>query len=352
MAIKGLSDIRRLPRAGKFHLGEKRISQKSGAPYPAAVDYLIYPEEYAEVLTELFGEKAREIPIMFPVDDKDLVAPQWYKRYGSGSGLVCRGDGETALCRTESGELEEIECPGQDCEWYQKKHCRHVMNLLFIIPQLASEGVFQLDTSSFHSIVNFNSAWDYVRALTGGRIAMVPLVLRIIPKEVSPEGKKKVVHVLDIKLAQRVGLDELRQMATRTAPVVALPEPDCSTEPEYFYPPEVRDQEPEASPDLSGDLEGPEQEEVDELDTQIADLQAMLGYTQAQMAIRWRKAGGEKEAMVALLTEEYEGKPRKQPAPRKAPAPQAPSVPGKEEQAGNQGKAAPASPPEQVGWLI
>lgn len=109
MPIKGISDIRRLPRAGKIHLGDKAISEKTGKEYPRALDYFKWPDEYAEELTALFGEQAREIPIMFPVDDKELVAPQWYKRYGSGSGLVCRGDGETALCRTDSGELEEIE---------------------------------------------------------------------------------------------------------------------------------------------------------------------------------------------------------------------------------------------------
>lgn len=299
MPIKGISDIRRLPRAGKIHLGDKAISEKTGKEYPRALDYFKWPDEYAEELTALFGEQAREIPIMFPVDDKELVAPQWYKRYGSGSGLVCRGNGETALCRTDSGELEEIECLGQDCEWYQKKHCRHVMNLMFIIPQLVSEGIFQLDSSSFHSIVNFNSSWEYVQALTGGRVAMVPLVLRVVPKEVSPDGKKKVVHVLEIKLAQRISLEDLRGLAAGTVPIAALPEPDYSTEPEHFYPKEVRpEQTVEISEDLSGDIE------PDELDQQIADLQAELNLTPAQMTLRWKKVDGDKGAMLEQLLAE------------------------------------------------
>lgn len=41
MGIKGLSDIRRLPRAGKFHLGEKAISDKTGKEYSRALDYYL-----------------------------------------------------------------------------------------------------------------------------------------------------------------------------------------------------------------------------------------------------------------------------------------------------------------------
>jgi hypothetical protein len=327
MPIKGLSDIRRLPRAGKIHLGDKTISEKTGKEYPRALDYFKWPDEYAEELTALFGEKAREIPIMFPVDDKEMVAPQFYKRYGSGSGLVCRGDGEMAVCRTESGELEEIECLGQDCEWYQKKHCRHVLNLMFIIPQLISEGCWQLDTSSFHSIVNFNSSWEYVQALTGGKVAMVPLVLRVVPKEVSPDGKKKVVHVLEIKLAQRLSLEDLRGLGAGAVPVAALPAPNCESEPEHFYPKEVRPEPVEISPDLAGDLEArPEMAEPDGLDSQIADLTAALGLTSAQLALRWKKVEGDKAAMADLLADEYvdgnrNAKDEQKPAPAAAAGP-------------------------------
>lgn len=326
--IKGISDIRRFPRAGKIHLGEKRLSEKTGREYPTAVDYFVWPEEYAEELTRLFGERAREIIIMFPVDDRELVAPQWYKRYGASSGLVCRGDGETAICRTETGELAEIECPGRECEWYQQKHCRHVMNLQFVIPELVSEGVWQIDTSSYHSIVNFNSSWDYIRALTGGRIAMIPLRLRLVPKEVSPDGRKKVVHVLELRLAERMGLDRLRALASGTEPAkAAIPEPDISDEREYFYPREVR-----ADKDDFDDLEpAPGFAEVDDLDGRIADLEAALGLTRAQMSLRWRKVGGDKAAMVELLEKEYGalrgGDGRNERQPSHAAAPETPDAP-------------------------
>ena len=231
MAIKGLSDIRRLPRAGKIHLGIKKTNE-AGNDYPAKVDYFVLPDDRPD-LKEILGEKPRDLSIRFPVEDKDLIAPQWYKRYGSGSSRpLCRGDGETAICAVvakdpktgkmaPTGELEEIECSGRDCEHYQSKHCRHTMNLMFILEQVVDGGVFQLDTSSFHSIVNFNSSWDYIRALTGGRIAMVPLKLRLIPKEVTPPSGKKLVYVLELCLAERMSLSAAMISVTTRMPTVA-----------------------------------------------------------------------------------------------------------------------------------
>lgn len=236
MPIKGLTGVSKFPRAGKFHLGEKRLSEKTGREYPVAVDYFVYPEEYREVLTDIYGPKPRALSIMFPVDDINVVAPQWYKRYSS-AGLICRGDGEVAVQRNDEGIMEEIECPGVNCPYYESRQCRHILNLLFLIPQLISEGVFQLDTSSYHSIVNINSSINYIRALTGGRLAMIPLTLRIAPKEVRPGGKRMITHVLELRPARQFGLEELHKyIDSHAAPPAAIPEPDTADEVEYFYP--------------------------------------------------------------------------------------------------------------------
>ena len=328
MAIPELEEIERIPRAGKIHLGVKKLS-KGGKEIPSAVDYFVWPEEYAGVLTELFGEKAREIPIMLPLNDKERVAPTFFKRYGAGSSRpYCKGDGISAVrvvMATDpetgkpvpTGELEEIECPGRDCEHYQSKSCRHVMCLQVIIPQLVSEGVFQIDTSSFHSIVNFNSSWRYISSLTHGQVALIPLLLRVVPKEVSPDGRKKVVHVLELKLARRMGLGELQQLAASQVQPLALPGPDEGDAKTYFYPDVTCEEEAaegevvELAEDLAGDLET----RPDQLDSDIADMQAALGYTKAQMDLRWRKVGGDKQAMLELLAADYEGNGKKQPAP-------------------------------------
>ena len=89
--IKGLSEIRRLPRIGLIRLGIKKKNAK-GMEYPAAVDYFVVPDEVKKV----YGEQPRELDIIFPLDEVDDIFPQFYKRYGHSKGLVCKGDGETA----------------------------------------------------------------------------------------------------------------------------------------------------------------------------------------------------------------------------------------------------------------
>ena len=165
---------------------------------------------------------------------------------------------------------------------------------------------------------------------------MIPLRLRVIPREVQPEGKKKIVHVLDLKLGAQLGLRELQALAqSEGKPLLALPSLDDHVPPDDLFPVEAAayedDEEPaegevvEISEDLSGDIE------PDALDSQIADLQAALGYNQAKMTMRWQKVQGDKQAMLDLLTQEYEDGDGNAPAKPEKPKPAAPStsaVPG------------------------
>ncbi|MFA4972874.1 MAG: hypothetical protein WC683_09690 [bacterium] len=360
MAINGLTERRRLPRAGKIRLGEKRISQKSGNPYPAATDYFVWPDEYKEALTELFGEKAREMDIMFPTEDLEQISPQYLRRYGT-SGLLCRGDGVMAECvNQETGEWVEIECNPEECPYFSpsdpsKKSCRQVLNLRFIIPQLISEGVWQLDTSSYNSIIAVNSAIDYIRGLIG-RVSMIPLRLRVIPREVQPDGKKKIVYVLDLKLGAQLGLRELQALAQAgDRPLLALPSLDDHVPPDDLFPVEAssfansneeQEEEVETSPDLAGDLEAKE-ETPSQLDSDIADLVAELRLKPAQVTLRWKKVQGDKEAMLELLTAEYDSngkQPGESPKPSNPEAHTPPSRPDS--------TPSPPAASKKTGWLI
>jgi hypothetical protein len=204
MPIKGLSERRRLPRLGKIRTGVKVQGKKS--EYPKAVDYFVLPEdEYGKKLGEVFGEKPRSLRIVFPVDDPNVIFPQWYKAYRTSIGLFCKGDGEHATQVDEqSGELVEVQCP---CERLENKSCRQMGNLVFMVPEVSLAGVFQIDTSSFNSIVDLNSGIDFLRSVRG-RVAMQPCILTIEPREVSPDGKKKVVYTMHIIPAEGEALRE------------------------------------------------------------------------------------------------------------------------------------------------
>lgn len=255
MPIKGVSEVRRLPRLGKIHLGFKD-PKKKGAP--TATDFFVCPSEVQAV----FGKEPRELNICFPVDDEERFSSQYYRCYSQTQGLVCKGDGETcvrmvdvetdALANRESKEteLKELPCEGRECPYYEKQ-CREVMNLQFLLPEVPGLGIWQIDTSSINSIRNINSAVDLIKRIHG-RIAMIPLSLTIEPQEVqTPEGKRRTVNVLNLRSKQTL-IEMIQTASTKklTAGAVELPAPDDEA------PEAVEETEPELEPPA------PEEEEL------------------------------------------------------------------------------------------
>ena len=223
MPIKGLTDRPpRLPRIGKIHLGVKVSVKKDGtpcAPYPRATDYFVFEPDhpgYAE-LVETYGEKPKELRILLPIEDETKFAQQFYRLYSLTRGLVCKGDGEEALRMidtatggvagrdTKDVAMKPITCQGRDCPEYGPRACGEVMNLQFLLPEVSGFGVWQIDTGSINSIINVNSALDLIRGVYG-RVAMVPLILALEPKEVvnPDDGKKKTVRVLNIRSTDKM----------------------------------------------------------------------------------------------------------------------------------------------------
>lgn len=241
--IRGLTESRRWPRLGKIHLGIKKQSVKSGAFYPSATDYFVVPPEVAEVV----GEKPTELPILFPNEDDEKFASQFYRSYSMTRGLVCRGDGETCrrMVDAQTGELanrdstdilwkDELPCEGQDCPYYGKQ-CKEVMNLQFLLPTVEGLGIWQIDTSSINSIKNINSAIELIRGVYG-RIAMIPLLLTLEPiPVVNPDdGKKKTVRVLNLRI--KGTMMELMQRTLKPAREMLLPVPLDTEAPEDMLP--------------------------------------------------------------------------------------------------------------------
>jgi len=243
MAIKGVSEIIRLPRLGKIRLGVRRENEE-GISYPVPTEYFVCPDEVKKV----FGDKPKELRIMFPTEDLRQWASQYLRCYSASRGLICRGDGEMALARvdihtreiatkeSQETELLEITCNPAKCAYYQKARCRRVMNLQFILPDCPGFGVYQLDTSSFFSIVNVNSCLELIQGVCG-RLSMIPLSLKLVDKEVQVDGKAKTVRVLN--LTAPYSLIEIQRYA-RIPPgqVLLLPAPD-SEAPDDLFPNEV-----------------------------------------------------------------------------------------------------------------
>ena len=242
MPIEGLSNIIRIPRLGKIHLGVKTKSEKSKGEYPKATDYFVVPEEVQKV----YGEKPTELEIMFPVEEPEMFAQQWLRAYSMSQGLVCIGDGLEARRKidvetgaianhaTNQWEWHQVTCNPQECPEYQTKRCRRVMNLQFLLPNVPGLGVYQIDTSSFYSIVNINSMIKMLQGMLG-RCSMVPLTLALGQIEVSPPGeKKKHVYIMHIK--KNIKIAELARIAQLPPARVLIPEPETDEPPEDLFP--------------------------------------------------------------------------------------------------------------------
>jgi hypothetical protein len=225
--IKGVSEIIRLPRLGKIRLGTK-TENGEGCTCLLPADHFICPDEVKKV----FGEKPRELPIMFPTENSEQWASQYFRLYSASGKLVCRGDGETALVmighENEAGrglgDLEEIECDPRMCHYYRAGDCRRVMNLQFLLPDCPGFGVYQLDTGSYHSMLNINSMLELTRNICG-RVSLIPLSLQLVEQEIEPEDFPNTVHVLN--LACRYSLAEMQRIAQGPpAQALLLPPPD------------------------------------------------------------------------------------------------------------------------------
>lgn len=252
MSIKGISEVRRIRRIGKIRLGEKKV--KNGKEYPAALDHFNFTD--APDLLAMYGADCKEIDIIIPNENVDAFFPQERKCYRS-SGLFCRGDGETATrvnvglsdgdknskavpkdqpldpegyafiksqgLKAGVGDMFSMPCAGEACHFTEKKYCKPIGRFLFIVPKTPRIGVFEISTTSFNSIVELNSAIETIRGLAG-RISMIPLKLRLVPKDTKvPKTamKKTIYHLVLEYMGSMESLVEFKN--AKQIPVAALP---------------------------------------------------------------------------------------------------------------------------------
>ncbi len=224
--IKDLSDKRRLPRLGKIRLGVKAVT-KTGKEFPREVNHFVVPLEVSAV----YGEKPTELDVMFPLNDIDTVFPQAYKFYGSGRGLKCVGNGESAMRLDETTQtMKQRDCP---CDLLEQGKCQRRAHLMVMLPTVSMGGVYQIDLGSYHSIVDINSGMDFIQALVG-RFAMVPLKLKRVARETHNGGKKTVHYPLQIVLSNadvatvNALRDDNRRVLTAASRLALAPPEDCN----------------------------------------------------------------------------------------------------------------------------
>jgi hypothetical protein len=204
MPIKGVSSKRQIPRLGKIRLGELVPTKDGKNNRPMVVDHFKVPAEVAAV----YGENPTVLTdVYLPSEDRDVVFPQFLKRY-TYNALVCKGDGEHAFSTVvETGESVEVPCDPYQCQYYQAKQCHMLASLVFLLPKVPGLGVWQMDTTSYYTIVSINNSLDIIRNLMG-RISNIPLELRRVKKTImTREGGKPLkrdIWTVELNTADRL----------------------------------------------------------------------------------------------------------------------------------------------------
>lgn len=277
MPIRAMDTRRRMPRLGKIRIGV--MKENNGSRYPKGVDHFVCPPQVLDALKDSAGNPTVpfcegkcneergpvELPVMLLSNEGERVADLWYRNYAASVGLRCKGDGVTADALLDHAEIEkragditqpvdlqvwasastqksarvQIDCWGEGyddhaaCPAYDEAKCKRLMMFQFAIIKAPGLGVWQFDTSSIFSIMNVQSFLEFLGTVTGGRIAGIPLVMRVVPQQVAPDGKKKTVYV--IELTSPMSLPQIAEAMQKPLAEALLPAPSDEGVGEQFY---------------------------------------------------------------------------------------------------------------------
>ena len=218
--IYGKSDERRYPVIGKIKIGIKGISS-GGKEIPKSIDYFRATGPYAEMFNTVYGEKPRNIEIVFPPipqgGDIDSILNHYYRMYkGGGVGkngrLFCIGNGKTAMRSDGKGNMHEGQkCP---CEYLETGQCKERLRLTFMIPAVPVIGVWVLETSSVNSRINVVSGIDITKVFAGS-VCGIPMNMSVEIQEGAVFGSNKKYPV--IKILPNATTEQLLQIQGKDA---------------------------------------------------------------------------------------------------------------------------------------
>jgi hypothetical protein len=216
-------------RIGKLKIGEtkeKARADGSVVSYPSKLDYIIAKDGAGNIVQafhDVFGERPTEFRAVFPSNDPVDFYWEAYRRYGSGTGLVCHGDGRQAIVE-ETGET--IECPCQ-CAEGDHPTCKPVASLSLFLYDVPALGVFQIDTGSINSIRNMRWFISALPGLTGGQYAGIPFKVKVEPFQAMHDGKASLAFQWKLDLLPGYKPADLRMAAKEAVDSFLLP-PDIN----------------------------------------------------------------------------------------------------------------------------
>jgi hypothetical protein len=313
--IKGL--VPSLPERGKIKIGKKGAPKTSnrGTEFqpPQKLDHFVVTTLQRgpdgnflpdETLMKRLGDKPTEIPVRLLYDDPTLNFPTRYACF-VGRNLWCSGDGEVAIrAPAKAGEPpREVACTCEraDPAYKGTDKCKMNGSLSVLIEGAGGiGGVWKFRTTSYNSIVGIMSTMTFIRSMTGGVLANIPLKLKVQPKQATaPDGNQVTIYIVSLEfdgdmtglqtIAHGIALerakmhisiehieDEARRLLALAAPVNApLPGDNVDDVIEEFYPEQVQTAPTDTRADLDQFAAAKSVDVVDDETGEVLDIAAI-----------------------------------------------------------------------------
>ncbi|HEX8594349.1 MAG TPA: hydrolase or metal-binding protein [Pseudomonas sp.] len=220
------------PVLGRISIG--KVVEKNGKRLPEKDDqftltsqvqsrdgWLLHPLN--EELRNGQDGKLRSIPIRLLFNEPDLNFRADYSLFDRTTGRpLCVGNGETCKRLTKDG-IQSLPCPSPDgCSLAQGHACKPYGRLNVVIGDDDPLGSFVFRTTGFNSIRTLAARLQYFSAISGNRLACLPLELRLRGKSTRQSHGTPIFYVditvrsglsLEDALLEAQQLEETRQAA-------------------------------------------------------------------------------------------------------------------------------------------
>lgn len=213
--IKGLALTP--PILGRISIG--RVIEKNGKRLPEKDDeftittqvqnkegWLLHPLDDA-LRKETPNGKLRTIPVRMLFNEPDLNLRAEYSLFDRTSGRpLCVGNGEICRRYMPSG-VQSLPCPSPEgCELARGGACKPYGRLNVRIGDDDELGTFIFRTTGFNSIRTLAARLRYFQAVSGSRLASLPLELRLRGKSTTQSHRAPIYYV-DLCLRESMTLE-------------------------------------------------------------------------------------------------------------------------------------------------
>ena len=205
------------PVLGRISIG--KVVEKNGKRLPEKDDqftitsqvlsrdgWLLHPLN--EELRNGQDGKLRSIPIRLLFNEPDLNFRADYSLFDRNTGRpLCVGNGETCKRLTKDG-IQSLPCPSPDgCSLAQGNACKPYGRLNVVIGDEDPLGSFVFRTTGYNSIRTLAARLHYLQAISGDRLACLPLELRLRGKSTRQSHGVPIFYV-DITVRSGLGMED------------------------------------------------------------------------------------------------------------------------------------------------